>query len=64
MDNRLDHTPRGWLRALYDLVSGSGSSEQAAPTQTWHPISGSMLERAWLRWGYLRVDHHLRQFEA
>jgi Protein of unknown function (DUF1569) len=29
-----------------------------------HPIFGSMSERAWLRWGYLHVDHHLRQFGA
>jgi hypothetical protein len=27
-----------------------------------HPIFGRMSERAWLRWGYLHVDHHLRQF--
>jgi Protein of unknown function (DUF1569) len=29
-----------------------------------HPIFGSMSESAWLRWGYLHVDHHLRQFGA
>jgi hypothetical protein len=29
-----------------------------------HPIFGSMSEAAWLRWGYLHVDHHLRQFGA
>ena len=27
-----------------------------------HPLLGSMSEAAWLRWGYLHVDHHLRQF--
>ncbi len=27
-----------------------------------HPIFGPMSESAWLRWGYLHVDHHLRQF--
>jgi hypothetical protein len=27
-----------------------------------HPIFGPMSERAWLRWGYLHMDHHLRQF--
>ena len=27
-----------------------------------HPIFGAMSERAWLRWGYLHMDHHLRQF--
>jgi hypothetical protein len=29
-----------------------------------HPIFGSMSARAWLRWGYLHMDHHLRQFDA
>jgi hypothetical protein len=29
-----------------------------------HPIFGSMSEAAWLRWGYLHMDHHLRQFGA
>ena len=29
-----------------------------------HPIFGSLSDRAWLRWGYLHVDHHLRQFGA
>ena len=29
-----------------------------------HPIFGPMSEAAWLRWGYLHMDHHLRQFGA
>ena len=29
-----------------------------------HPIFGRMSHRAWLRWGYLHMDHHLRQFGA
>ena len=29
-----------------------------------HPTFGRMSEGAWLRWGYLHVDHHLRQFGA
>jgi hypothetical protein len=29
-----------------------------------HPIFGRMSETAWLRWAYLHVDHHLRQFGA
>jgi hypothetical protein len=29
-----------------------------------HPIFGPMSDAAWLRWGYLHVDHHLRQFGA
>jgi hypothetical protein len=27
-----------------------------------HPIFGRMSEAAWLRWAYLHMDHHLRQF--
>jgi hypothetical protein len=27
-----------------------------------HPLFGRMSESDWLRWGYLHMDHHLRQF--
>lgn len=27
-----------------------------------HPVFGRMSRGAWLRWGYLHLDHHLRQF--
>jgi len=27
-----------------------------------HPIFGQLSEAEWLRWGYLHIDHHLRQF--
>jgi hypothetical protein len=27
-----------------------------------HPIFGRMSHAEWLRWGYLHLDHHLRQF--
>jgi hypothetical protein len=27
-----------------------------------HPIFGSMTSAQWLRWAYLHMDHHLRQF--
>ena len=29
-----------------------------------HPIFGPLSEAAWLRWAYLHMDHHLRQFGA
>jgi hypothetical protein len=32
--------------------------------RTPHPIFGDLNEREWLRWAYLHVDHHLRQFGA
>ena len=33
---------------------------------TWpaHPIFGRLSQAEWQRWGYLHVDHHLRQFGA
>jgi uncharacterized protein DUF1569 len=27
-----------------------------------HPFFGLMTETEWMRWGYLHLDHHLRQF--
>jgi hypothetical protein len=27
-----------------------------------HPLFAEMSERDWMRWAYLHVDHHLRQF--
>ena len=29
-----------------------------------HPIFGPLSEDEWMRWGYLHMDHHLRQFGA
>lgn len=29
-----------------------------------HPIFGKMSRNQWMRWGYLHMDHHLRQFGA
>jgi hypothetical protein len=29
-----------------------------------HPIFGAMNESEWMRWGYLHMDHHFRQFGA
>jgi hypothetical protein len=39
--------------------------QSLAAHTTWtsaHPIFGRMSRTAWLRWGYLHLDHHLRQF--
>ena len=27
-----------------------------------HPIFGRLSQAGWMRWGYLHMDHHLRQF--
>ncbi len=48
------------LEALLELITAHRRSVE------WprHPIFGRMSEAAWLRWGYLHMDHHLRQFGA
>ena len=37
------------------------SAAESLPTHR-HPIFGAMSTAAWMRWGYLHMDHHLRQF--
>jgi hypothetical protein len=32
--------------------------------QVKHPLFGTMTRSAWMRWAYLHLDHHLRQFGA
>jgi serine/threonine protein kinase/tetratricopeptide (TPR) repeat protein len=54
-ENRIDNTPRGWLRALYDLVSGGGSAEHAAPTQTLTPSREGVPARI----GHYVIDRKL-----
>jgi hypothetical protein len=46
------------LEALVELLAARTASFDRHP----HPIFGRMSEAAWLRWGYLHMDHHLRQF--
>jgi hypothetical protein len=48
------------LERLLDQIRARGHAA-AWPR---HPIFGRMSERAWLRWAYLHMDHHLRQFGA
>jgi hypothetical protein len=46
------------LEALVDRVIG----QIGALDGRVHPIFGRLSEAAWLRWCYLHMDHHLRQF--
>lgn len=46
------------LEGLIDLVTSPVRGFQWCE----HPIFGPMSESDWMRWGYLHVDHHLRQF--
>ena len=43
------------LRALIDRFASGGSWSA-------HPIFGPMKRGEWMRWAYLHMDHHLRQF--
>jgi Protein of unknown function (DUF1569) len=44
--------------ALVDRIT----ADPAAGNGKMHPVFGRMSRAAWLRWGYLHTDHHLRQF--
>jgi len=48
------------LEALVELITTQTRNLDWKP----HPIFGRMSERAWMRWAYLHMDHHLRQFGA
>jgi Protein of unknown function (DUF1569) len=48
------------LEALVEsITTQTGSIDRRV-----HPVFGMMSEAAWLRWAYLHMDHHLRQFGA
>ncbi len=48
------------LEGLVERFTATGSTFEGAP----HPLFGRMSDADWQRWGYLHVDHHLRQFGA
>jgi Protein of unknown function (DUF1569) len=58
--------PGDFDRDLADLVAAVERFTAANGEADWpaHPIFGPLTRRAWMRWGYLHVDHHLRQFSA
>jgi len=49
------------LAALESLLSTVVAAPRPFQWQR-HPIFGEMTDAEWLRWGYLHMDHHLRQF--
>jgi Protein of unknown function (DUF1569) len=46
------------LEALFERITTQSESIDRRV----HPVFGRMSEAAWLRWAYLHMDHHLRQF--
>ncbi len=51
---------REQLLHLMDRFSSQSPAPQFAP----HPIFGQMTRKELMRWAYLHMDHHLRQFGA
>jgi len=65
MDQQVEGTKPGDFDAdLADLESLLERITTLQRDYDWpaHPIFGRMSESAWMRWAYLHVDHHLRQF--
>jgi hypothetical protein len=64
-DQDRDGTPpenfRRDLDSLVTMIERLTSEQRDFQWHT-HPLFGVMSERDWMRWGYLHVDHHLRQF--
>lgn len=48
------------VEKLVEKATDRARSFEAPP----HPFFGRMSDADWLRWGYLHLDHHLRQFGA
>lgn len=46
------------LVTLIERLAGAAERETAPE----HPLLGPFTRRDWQRWGYLHLDHHLRQF--
>jgi Protein of unknown function (DUF1569) len=46
------------LEALFERIT----TQSEGIDRRVHPVFGRMSEAAWLRWAYLHMDHHLRQF--
>ena len=56
--------PRDFAADIADLEALVERITAPARSFDWvlHPIFGRMSDAEWLRWGYLHMDHHLRQF--
>jgi hypothetical protein len=48
--------------ALLETMLAQFTDEIDSVSGLVHPIFGPMSKADWLRWGYLHMDHHLRQF--
>jgi hypothetical protein len=51
------------MRTLAQLIEQFTDGQRSFEARV-HPILGKLTEQEWMRWAYLHVDHHLRQFGA
>ena len=58
--------PTAFAADVAELISMFDRFVEARDCSRWpaHPYFGRLTCRQWMRWGYLHVDHHLRQFGA
>jgi hypothetical protein len=50
--------------ALLESLCIQFAADMSAAAEYQHPVFGAMSASEWLRWAYLHMDHHLRQFGA
>jgi hypothetical protein len=65
LDQQIDGTkPGDFERDRGNLEACIGRVTAQLERTEWqtHPIFGRMTTAQWMRWAYLHVDHHLRQF--
>lgn len=57
-------TPSAFDADVQELLRLLGRFSSNARDFQWqpHPMFGLMPDRDWMRWGYLHMNHHLRQF--
>ena len=56
--------PAEWERDRAALLQSMARFHDPGSRLGAHPIFGPLTRSEWMRWGYLHVDHHLRQFGA
>jgi hypothetical protein len=56
--------PQEFQTDLHELLRLLGRFTRSPRDFEWqpHPMFGLMKDADWMRWGYLHMDHHLRQF--
>ena len=65
LDQRQAGTPPSEFAAdlaAVEALIARVTADDAGLDRQLHPIFGGLSRSAWMRWAYLHLDHHLRQF--